>query len=205
MSFATTLSLSPGSAFGWYLTRDAAITAYVALTVTVLLGIARPLAQQLHISLSWIVDEVHRMAAILTMVATAVHLTTVVTNGMVQFTWLDVLVPGPKYGSHTLPANLGIVGLYALLVVIGSSLVKRHLKYELWHRLHLLSFLAFVAVTAHGCIAGSDTGTPFMQTLYPCAVTAVSLLVFLRIVLARAGSSTHQPQGISLPETNRHE
>ena len=54
----------------------------------------------------------------------------------------------------------------------------RRLNSVLWYGLHLLSYPAFVLVTAHGLMAGSDTNAPWMLPVYGvCAVAALVLFI----------------------------
>jgi hypothetical protein len=60
---ATSATANP---FFWYVTRAAAISSYMVLTIVVLLGIARTLTREAGSRASWVLDETHQFLALLT-------------------------------------------------------------------------------------------------------------------------------------------
>jgi hypothetical protein len=47
--------------------------------------------------------------------------------------------------------------------------------------LHYLSFAAFVLVTAHGLLAGSDASEPWMRGIYAASAGAFAFVTLLRL------------------------
>ncbi len=52
--------------------------------------------------------------------------------------------------------------------------------------LHYLSFVAFILVTAHGLLAGSDTNEPWMRGIYAGAAGAFAILALMRLFGGRS-------------------
>jgi DMSO/TMAO reductase YedYZ heme-binding membrane subunit len=73
---------------------------------------------------------------------------------------------------------LGIVGLYLAAIVYGSFAVRSRLGVRRWRALHVLSFPAFVLITLHGILAGSDGGSSWLQLLY---LTSAGLVLWLTL------------------------
>jgi methionine sulfoxide reductase heme-binding subunit len=157
----------------WYATRAAAVCAYIALTLTVLLGILRSLMRVTRFRKTWLIEEIHQYVADAAAVFIAVHLTTLLLDPLIPFSPLNLLLPiAEPY--RPLAVALGVFALYTVALVIGSSWLRRHLPYSAWRILHYGSFVAFWLVTLHGILAGSDAGEAWMRTLYIVAAVMVS-------------------------------
>jgi sulfoxide reductase heme-binding subunit YedZ len=181
---------SHGTEALWYLTRTAAIAAYALLTLTAILGLLRSLARTARVHTGWViwgVDELHQFSALLAPAFILLHLGSLLLDSYLSFSLANLLIPlGEPY--RPLATDLGVLALYALVVVLGSSWLRQSFPYGTWRALHCTTFVAFVLVTAHGLLAGSDSGQPWMAALYLGASISVGILVLLRVVV----SSTHR-------------
>jgi predicted ferric reductase len=183
----------------WYLTRMSAVSAYLVLTLAALLGMLRGVARTAAERLPWTVDELHQVLATIFGGLVLVHLVTLYYHTFIPFALVNFLVPGNQ-PYRPLAVNLGVLGLYGLVVVLVSSWFRRHISYRLWRRLHYVSFVTFVLVTLHGLLAGSDAGEPWMRAVYFGASAAVGFLVLMRLLtLLRRALATEA----SAPERER--
>jgi predicted ferric reductase len=164
----------------WYLTRTTAVAAYVALTLSVILGMLRAIARTSGERLSWIVDELHTFIASLAGGLIAGHLLSLKFDTFIPFTLNNLLVPGDQ-PYRPLATNLGVFALYTMTVVLVSSWFRALIPYRFWRFLHIFSFVAFGLVTAHGLLAGSDASEPWQRALYGMAIGAVGFLTLLRL------------------------
>lgn len=163
----------------WYITRAAAVSAYIALACTVLLGIARSMARAMRVSDTWLLEQVHRYVANATVAFVAVHVTALALDPLIPFAPVSLLVPiNEPY--RPFAVALGILSLYLLVIVIASSWLRRHLPHTLWRMLHYGSFALFWLVTLHGLLAGTDASQPWMQLVYAGAALAVAGGMLLR-------------------------
>lgn len=178
----------------WYVTRAAAVCAYLLLTLTVALGILRSLARDLSIRAGWALDEVHQFLALLAGAFVLLHLATLVLDPFIPFSFADLLIPFAQ-PYRPFATDLGVLSLYTLAVVLVSSWLRRHMSYRVWRGVHYTSFATFFLVTLHGLLAGADAGAPWMHAIYIGSAAAIVFLVFFRI-LAPTGdkgtSSSHQ-------------
>lgn len=165
----------------WYLTRMTAISAYIVLTLSALLGMLRGVARGSGEHLSWITDELHQVLATIFGGLVLLHLVTLYFHTFIPFTLVNFLVPGNQ-PYRPLAVNLGVLGLYGLMLVLVSSWIRRRLSYRVWRRLHYVSFVTFVLVTLHGLFAGSDAGEPWMRAVYAGASAAAGFLVLMRLL-----------------------
>lgn len=178
----------------WYVTRTAAVAAYIALALTAIIGIMRSIARQMGERISWVVDEAHQFVALLAAALVAVHLVTLLLDPFLTFSLTNLLVPGSQ-PYRVLAVNVGVFALYATALVLISSWLRRSVSYGVWRALHYLSFVAFALVTAHGLLAGSDNGEPWMLALYGGSSAAIALLIVVRLVMSARGALVPQRGG----------
>lgn len=164
----------------WYLTRMLAISAYLALALSVILGLLRTLARRTRESISWMVDELHQVLATLAGVLVIGHLVTLAKDEFIPFSVKNLLLPGDQ-PYKPFAVNLGVLALYTLAALLLSSWFKRRLPYGFWRALHFISFATFLLVTLHGWQAGSDVDEPWMRAIYGAASAAVAFLLLMRL------------------------
>lgn len=184
----------------WYLTRTTAVSAYVTLTLAVMLGTLRGIARQSGERLSWIVDELHQVLATIFGALVGLHLLSLIYDPFLPFSVKNILLPiNEPY--RALPVDLGVLALYTLVVVLFSSWIRRFIPYRFWRALHYASFATFVLVTLHGLYAGSDTGETWMRAIYAGASAAVAFTVFMRLLTRpRRTPPTEAPEEPEEPE-----
>jgi hypothetical protein len=173
----------------WYVTRAAAVSAYITLSATVVLGLVRSLARVGRVRVTWMLNEAHQVLALLTADFVTLHLLSLVFDPLIPFAPLNLLVPlGQPY--RPLAVDLGVLALYGLAVVLVSSWLRRYISHARWRALHYTSFAVFLFVTLHGILAGSDAGQPWMRLVYVGAGGVVAALVLVRLL----GSSPDRPE-----------
>lgn len=189
-------TLAAGPTMG-YATRALGVAAYVALAFSVAVGSLRALPRRPFARHTWVVDELHQFVASLAVLLVVGHLAALLLDSSRHYTLVNLVFPLTEPG-HLAAGRLGVVGLYAIAVTILSSWLRRRLNYGFWRGLHYASFVAFVAVTLHGLLAGSDTGEPWMRAIYAASAAIVVLLVVARlvegVVVRKPGASEHTPR-----------
>jgi sulfoxide reductase heme-binding subunit YedZ len=165
----------------WYLTRTTAVSAYVTLTIAVMLGMLRGVARTSGERLSWLVDELHQVLATVFAGLVVLHLITLFYDPFLPFSLPNLLLPlNEPY--RPLPVDLGVLALYTMVVVLCSTWIRRHIPYRYWRGVHYASFATFVLVTLHGLLAGSDASETWMRALYAGAAAAVGFLGLMRFL-----------------------
>lgn len=184
----------PVAADAMHLTRAAAVSSYVALAFTVSLGVLRGIVCKVRGQGSWVLDEVHQLVALLAAALIALHLVALALAPHLSFPLIALIEPvgDPQ---RPLAHALGALALYALVIVMLSTWLRRLLPYKLWRALHVLSFLLFCCATLHGLLASVDAALPWMRVLYTAGVSAVALLLCVRVcVPARATTARSHPK-----------
>ncbi|MBX6378257.1 MAG: ferric reductase-like transmembrane domain-containing protein [Clostridia bacterium] len=156
----------------WYLSRAAGVTGYACLSGAVLLGLAS--ASRLLPPRPWSAAW-HRALAGLGLFFSGFHALLLLFDRWEPFNWVQILVP------LTAPARpaavgLGTVAFYLLAAVHGSFWLRRRIGGRAWRSLHDAAYPAYGLATLHGIFAGTDTGLPWMRSLY---VFSASLTLFL--------------------------
>ncbi len=180
LAHASAATATSGSAL-WYLTRAAAVSAYVSITAGVVLGLSRSIAGLGRIKTPWTLDEAHQFLAVLTAGFVLLHLVTLLFDHFnnIAFSLVNLLVPlNEPYAPFAV--DLGVVSMYGLAIVLFSSWLRRRITNVAWRTLHYLSFGVFALVTIHGLLAGTDSGSAWMRLVYIAAVGVVGLLIFIR-------------------------
>ncbi|HEX6580937.1 MAG TPA: hypothetical protein VF195_08705 [Actinomycetota bacterium] len=168
----------------WLLARAAGIGAYLMLYLAVAWG--------LFATTSIVTKRVSKRSSILFhgFVASAgllllvLHLTGLVLDRFVRFDLLDLLVPyRATYRPFAL--TMGIVSMYATVIVLASSWSRKRLRPSVWRAIHLLAVPAFATALLHGVLAGSDSARVGITSLYWITGSSVLFLVIVRGLTAR--------------------
>jgi sulfoxide reductase heme-binding subunit YedZ len=176
----------------WLLARSSGIVAYALLTLVVLAGIvlkARPLGTAVRPAL---VTDLHRFVAMLSLGALALHGTALVLDRAVDIRVLHLLVPGlAPY--RPLWTALGVVAAELMLVVYLSFGQRKRMGTAAWRRLHRSTYVLFALATAHGLMAGTDTGRAWALALYGGSVGAVVAAWGWRMLVPPASARPARP------------
>ena len=175
----------------WYITRAAAVSAYILLTLAVDVGIMRSLARQLGERVSWIVDEIHQFIALLAGAFVVLHLATLLLDPFIHFSVSNLVIPlAEPY--KPLGTDIGVLALYGMAVVLVSSWLRQRISYGFWRALHYTGFVVFALVTIHGLLAGSDASMPWMRAIYTGATVSVIFMTAMRILLKPGTAGTNE-------------
>ncbi|GAC1648532.1 MAG: hypothetical protein NVS4B9_39920 [Ktedonobacteraceae bacterium] len=175
----------------WGVARAGGLTAYVLLALAVIIGLALSLHLQ---STRWprlINNELHNFLTLLGLVFTVVHVLAVWIDPFTSLGWNEIFIPlASSY--HPWWMAMGIVGLYLGIAIGISTLLRPHIGYTWWRRLHYATLLIYVLVTAHSIGIGTDTRTPWAIALYAGSALLIGILLLMRITRstqARTGAA----------------
>lgn len=164
----------------WFLIRGSGIAAFALLsaaTIWGLLGSTKAAGRWVKAKpLTWF----HESLGIGALVATAVHVFVLSIHDYLEFSWVEILVPGAS-DWRPLPVALGITALYGLAIVVVSFYVKKRIGHKVWRAIHFASFGVFVSALVHGVLAGTDAMAPMMIGLYLGSAGVVAVLLALRL------------------------
>jgi predicted ferric reductase len=181
-----------GGRLPWYTTRAAAVTAYLLLSTTTILGlsisthwldrlISRATAFALHEWLSW-----------LALASVGLHVGALLVDQFQPFSLSEVLVPFAS-GYRQVATGLGVLGLYLLGTITISFYLRAHIGQRAWRTLHYGSFALYLLATAHGIFSGASQDLPWMRCVYIASAAAVGYLLAGRILEGRRGRPVRPP------------
>ena len=158
--------------------RAAGIGAYLMLFASVAFGLVatsapfdKRFAKQSAIS-------IHQFLSTVGLVLLAVHIGGLSLDAFVHFGPREILMPGAST-YRPVAVALGVIAMYAMVLVLVSSWMRRHYSAKLWRRFHLAAGPAFVLSMLHGIFAGADATRRWMYLIY---VTTAVIVVFLLIL-----------------------
>jgi sulfoxide reductase heme-binding subunit YedZ len=180
-SGAFNLALTDQQNASWYLIRALGITGYVLITISMAWGIVLssrmvkdwspgPLSMLLHSTVSW-----------LGLILGFGHAALLMVDKYFAYNIGDILIPftGPY---RPIEVGLGTLAFWILLIVTPSfALRKRLFSHRAWQLLHYSSYAAFLLVTLHGLLAGTDGTHLGFRLLLGISVLTTSLLLAYRI------------------------
>jgi hypothetical protein len=123
---STLESAATASPLLWYFTRTTAVSAYVTLSFAAMLGMLRGVARGSGERLSWVTDELHQVLATVFAALVVLHLVTLIFDPYLPFSLTNILLPVNE-PFRPLAVDLGVVGLYTLVVVLCSTWIRRYI------------------------------------------------------------------------------
>ncbi len=180
----------------WFISRSSGVVAYLLLTLGILWGLVQSgslfrtrvaplLALGLHSYLNW-----------LGLGMAALHGLILIGDGYININLPQVAIPFVS-GYRPLPVGMGIVSFYLMLLLSLSFYARKHLGQRAFRVLHYASFAAFAMVTAHGILAGTDSGT--LWWMYAASSAAVVVLTALRVVSTRRAARLRSAGRAAMP------
>ncbi len=180
---------SSDTRWSWYLVRSAGMTAYTLLAASMLWGLflssrilkdwsPGPLTMLLHATTSW-----------LAVVLSAAHALLLLFDNFYTFTLPDLLVPfiGPY---RPFAVGLGVVAFWLTLAVTVSFSLRKLIGHRNWQWLHYTSYGAFVLITIHALLAGTDASQGGIRLILFGFAACVAVLLSWRLLRDRLESSS---------------
>ena len=165
----------------WLLIRGSGTVAFCLLSAATIWGLlvsTKLLGRLVKAKpLTWF----HESLGIGALISTVVHIAVLSIHDFLDFTWPEILIPGES-DWRPLPVAFGVVAMYGLVVVVGSSYVKKRIGQRAWRVVHFASFGVFVSSLVHGMTAGTDTRTPLMLGIYLGSALVVTILLGTRLM-----------------------
>jgi len=181
----------------WDIARAGGFTAYILLTLAVIVGLA--LSTQIQSPSRWprlLNSELHNFLTLLSTIFLVVHVLAVWIDPFTHFGLKEILIPlASSYRPFWMA--LGIVGLYLGIAIGISTWLRPHIGYKLWRSLHVLTLGIFALATIHGIGTGSDTQTPWALGIYLVSIVLVGSLLCRRLFLSKGKSKRTRAHSIT--------
>jgi hypothetical protein len=165
----------------------------VALSITVMVGLAATDRVVLMVRHRVLMQGIHRALAIAAMVFLGIHVATKIVEGHASF--VDVVVP--FLASHRpLYVGLGTLASYLMIGVTITGVVRGRFagskRVWLWRALHAAAYLAWPVALLHGLNAGRPAKT-WVTVSYLLCLILVGLAALVRVCVL-AGNRLRAPR-----------
>ncbi len=177
----------------WIILRAAGIGSYIALWLAVDWGLIA--------STSLVTKRVskptstlfHGVVASAGLALLVVHLAGLLVDKFMPFGLLDLVIP-MRATYRTLAVSFGVFAMYAMVLILVTSWIRKRLGTKLWRAIHLLAIPTFTLALAHGVFAGTDSSRPWMFAIY-----VVTGLLTLFLVIVRGLTFGYRPPRAERP------
>jgi methionine sulfoxide reductase heme-binding subunit len=166
----------------WILARATGVASLLALSLSMLTGMAMRPKTLGWLSTNRAVSELHSYATVLWLPLGIAHVIALLLDPYAKVGLLDLVIPfAMPYGAFAI--GLGTVSLQLVLVVIIAAWSRTRLSRGQWLAFHRLSYLAFAAAFLHGVLSGTDLAYPWLM--------GIAWIVAAIVVLAGAQRLRH--------------
>ena len=167
--------------FWWLMARVTGIVGYLLIVASMVSGVVlhTRLVQRLASPVARM--EWHRVLALLGLALVALHGVALVMDSYVTITWLDLVAPG---GTEYRPlwVSVGVLSMWLMVMVSVTAMWRKHMGPRFWKAVHLASYGVFITATAHGLMAGTDSGKPWMLGIYIVSIALVAGMAARRLL-----------------------
>lgn len=175
--------------FLWVLARVCGLSAFAALSISLLSGAAMRTAVLDWLATNRALRSVHEFTAILWIPLGLLHMASLVLDQTARIGWADLVVPFrvsyPGAPEATLAIGLGTLTfeLFALVAVTGW--LKRRMSTGAWQWVHRLSYVAFGLLFLHAVLAGTDFSDPAVSALTWSVAFVLGVISLARVLFGR--------------------
>lgn len=163
----------------WLLGRGTGVATLLLLTAAVVLGVLAGGGYRSRELPRFALTEIHRRASLAASLLLVIHLGSLWLDPQAQLRAVDLVVP--FLSRQPLWWGLGTLALDLLVVVVATSLLRRHIRYAVWRGLHWLGYAVWPVAFLHGLGSGTDAGTWWLRGAGVLCFAAVSTAVGWRI------------------------
>lgn len=163
----------------WAIGRGCGITALGFLTISVALGIATRSGRPLPALPRFAVADIHRFAALAGSLLVVLHMALLFLDPYAQLR-VDFVVP--FLGTYRpVWQGLGTLAVDVLVVVVLTSLLRRHLGVRAFRVIHWVTYALWPIVLAHALGSGTDAFRVWFLAFAGCCVLTVGAAVVWRL------------------------
>jgi methionine sulfoxide reductase heme-binding subunit len=171
----------------WYFMRGSGIVSLLLLTLVLVRGIASFRRSRLGELSTSVTRGLHRNASLLAVLFLSVHVGLAIADPDASVGLVATFVPFA--GSHSpFWVGLGSIALDLLLLIVVTSLLRRHLTQRAWRRIHFSSYAAWPFAWLHGVGMGTDNRTGWMLAVELICLAAVGGAVAWRALDGRTAA-----------------
>ncbi len=180
---ATAQLLSATDKHFWYLSRASGIVSYSLFWLAMVFGLL--LSTRLgKVFNNARVFALHQYFSLIAVGFAAFHAGILLADNYLNLNLWQILLP---FGFQTdrVGIALGQLGFWLLFICAFSFYVKQYLGQSAWRWLHFLTFMAYMLISIHVFMVGSDSRALPLLLFYAGSQTMVFLLISYRLLALR--------------------
>ena len=177
---ATVQLLSATDKHFWYLSRASGIVSYSLFWLAMVFGLL--LSTRLGKAFNNArVFALHQYLSLIAVGFAAFHAGILLADNYLNLYLWQILLP---FGFQTdrLGVALGQLGFWLLFICAFSFYIKKYIGQSAWRWLHFLTFMAYMFISIHVFMVGSDSRALPLLLFYAGSQTIVFLLITYRII-----------------------
>lgn len=167
----------------WIIARATGVASLVALTLSILTGMALRPRTLAWLSTNRAIRELHDYTTVLWIPMGLAHVVALLFDSYAKITLADLVIPF-EVDYARLAIGLGTVSAQLLLVVMVALWSRLQLSRGQWLFFHRLSYPAFAAAFLHGVLSGTDLAYPWLAGVAWLVAAIVALAGVRRIAHA---------------------
>ncbi len=170
----------------WNLIRVSGFLSYFLLTASLAFGFLQAFSSIKNKKADLLL--IHQTSGWIGLLVIMFHMIMLFMDQYVHYSLLSILVP--FYAENeSFSSGLGTLSFYLFLVVIGSSdFFMRILGRTPWRKIHLLAVPAWILMSIHGILIGTDTQEVWASSIY---IGSIGLIIVLGVAKAMEAVSTN--------------
>ena len=164
----------------WYLSRASSVIAYTLFWLAVIFGLllSTRLGKRFNAARVFVL---HQYLSLIAVGFAAFHAGILLADNFLNLNLWQVLMP---FGFQTerVGVALGQLGFWFLFICAFSFYIKQYIGQSAWRWLHFLTFMAYMFISIHVFMVGSDSRALPLLLFYAGSQTIVFLLITYRII-----------------------
>lgn len=167
----------------WYLSRASGVIAYTLFWLAVVFGLLLSTRLGKHFNAAR-VFALHQYLSLIAVGFAAFHAGILLADNFLNLNIWQILLP---FGFQTdrVGVALGQLGFWLLFICAFSFYIKKYIGQSAWRWLHFLTFMAYMLISIHVFMVGSDSRALPLLLFYAASQTLVFLLTSYRLVMLK--------------------
>ena len=164
----------------WYLSRASGVIAYTLFWLAVVFGLLLSTRLGKHFNAAR-VFALHQYLSLIAVGFAAFHAGILLADNFLNLNLWQILLP---FGFQTerVGVALGQLGFWLLFICAFSFYIKKYIGQSAWRWLHFLTFMAYMFISIHVFMVGSDSRALPLLLFYAASQTTVFVLMTYRLV-----------------------
>ena len=164
----------------WYLSRASGVIAYTLFWLAVVFGLLISTRLGKHFNAAR-VFALHQYLSLIAVGFATFHAGILLADNFLNLNLWQILLP---FGFQTerVGVALGQLGFWLLFICAFSFYIKKYIGQSAWRWLHFLTFMAYMFISIHVFMVGSDSRALPLLVFYAGSQTLVFLLMTYRLM-----------------------